>query len=62
MPDLLILLSTLGGLTFFGASGLVLGPMLAALLITVLAIYNRVFADWLDLDLDQLQDEVPAEE
>lgn len=60
MPDLLILLSTLGGISFFGASGLVLGPMLAALLITVLAIYNRVFADW--LDIDQPQDAAPAEE
>jgi predicted PurR-regulated permease PerM len=60
MPDLLILLSTLGGLTFFGASGLVLGPMLAALLLTVLAIYQRVFADW--LNLDQAQDEVPTDE
>jgi predicted PurR-regulated permease PerM len=59
MPDLLILLSTLGGLVFFGASGLVLGPMLAALLITVLAIYSRVFANW--LDLDQPQYEAPAE-
>jgi len=60
MPDLLILLSTLGGISFFGAAGLILGPMLAALLITVLAIYNRVFADW--LDLDQPQDEAPAAE
>lgn len=48
MPDLLILLSTLGGLALFGASGLVLGPILAALFMTVLAIYSRVFADWLN--------------
>jgi predicted PurR-regulated permease PerM len=47
MPDLLILLSTLGGLALFGASGLVLGPILAALFMAVLAIYSRVFADWL---------------
>jgi predicted PurR-regulated permease PerM len=59
MPDLLILLSTLGGISFFGAAGLVLGPMLAALLITVLSIYSRVFANW--LDLDQPQDEAPVE-
>lgn len=50
MPDLLILLSTLGGLALFGASGLVLGPILAALFLTVLAIYSQVFADWLQLD------------
>jgi predicted PurR-regulated permease PerM len=50
MPDLLILLSTLGGLGMFGASGLVLGPILAALFLSVLSIYSRVFADWLNPD------------
>ena len=50
MPDLLILLSTLGGIALFGASGLVLGPILAALFLTVLAMYSRVFADWLNVD------------
>jgi predicted PurR-regulated permease PerM len=50
MPDLLILLSTLGVLALFGASGLVLGPTLAALFITVTAIYSRIFADWLNFD------------
>jgi predicted PurR-regulated permease PerM len=50
LPDLLILLSTLGGLALFGASGLVLGPMLAALFLTVLAIYSEVFADWLNVE------------
>ena len=40
MPDLLILLATLGGLGLFGATGLVLGPVLAALFMTVLAIYS----------------------
>jgi predicted PurR-regulated permease PerM len=45
MPDLLILLSTLGGVALFGATGLVLGPILAALFLTMLAIYSGVFAD-----------------
>lgn len=53
MPDLLILLSTLGGLTLWGASGLVLGPILAALFMTVLAIYSQVFADQLNTDSKQ---------
>jgi predicted PurR-regulated permease PerM len=44
MPDLLILLSTLGGVALFGATGLVLGPILAALFLTMLAIYSGVFA------------------
>lgn len=48
MPDLLILLATLGGLGLFGATGLVLGPVLAALFLTVLAIYSRVFADYME--------------
>ncbi len=48
MPDLLILISTLGGVTLFGISGLILGPMLAAFFMTVLAIFRRVFADSLN--------------
>lgn len=34
MPDYLILLSTLGGIAWFGLSGFVLGPIIAALFIT----------------------------
>ncbi len=60
MPDLLILLSTLGGLALFGASGLVLGPILAALFMAVLTIYSTVFADW--LYIDQVFTEAPSGE
>lgn len=35
MPDYLVLLSTLGGLTMFGITGFVLGPVVAALFLTV---------------------------
>jgi len=35
MPDYLILLSTIGGITLFGISGFVIGPLIAALFITV---------------------------
>jgi predicted PurR-regulated permease PerM len=35
MPDYLVLLSTLGGLTVFGISGLLIGPILAALFLAV---------------------------
>ncbi|HEX2994478.1 MAG TPA: AI-2E family transporter [Anaerolineales bacterium] len=45
MPDLLILLSTLGGLIVFGASGFVLGPILAALLLTIWDLYTIAFKD-----------------
>ena len=47
LPDLLILLSTLGGVAMFGMLGLIIGPILAALFVTVWEIYGRVFADLL---------------
>jgi predicted PurR-regulated permease PerM len=47
MPDLLILLSTLGGLSMFGAVGLVLGPIIAALFVAVWQIYGAAFGDLL---------------
>jgi predicted PurR-regulated permease PerM len=40
MPDLLILLSTLGGLVMFGAVGIVLGPVIAALFLTIWDIFD----------------------
>jgi len=45
MPDLMILLSTLGGLAMFGAVGIIIGPLIAALFITVWSLYGRAFAD-----------------
>ena len=45
MPDLLILVSTLGGLGLFGALGLVIGPVIAALFLTAWTIYRQVFDD-----------------
>jgi predicted PurR-regulated permease PerM len=35
MPDLLVLLTTLGGLGLFGATGIIIGPIVGALFITV---------------------------
>ncbi|MEJ2312761.1 MAG: AI-2E family transporter [Gemmatimonadales bacterium] len=43
MPDLLILLATLGGLVLFGAVGIVVGPIVAALFLTVWEIYGEFF-------------------
>jgi len=45
MPDLFILVSTLGGLSLFGALGLVVGPVIAAFFLTALAIYGQMFKD-----------------
>jgi len=47
MSDLLIMLSTLGGLVLFGPLGLVLGPIVAALFVTVWDLYGVAFAEYL---------------
>jgi predicted PurR-regulated permease PerM len=47
MSDLLILLSTLGGIVLFGAVGFIVGPIVAALFVAVWHIYGEVFRDWL---------------
>ncbi len=47
LPDLLILLATLGGIVLFGAVGIVIGPIVAALFVTVWDIYGTVFEDLL---------------
>ncbi len=47
MSDLLILISTLGGILLFGAVGFVVGPIVAALFVTVWHIYGVAFRDWL---------------
>jgi predicted PurR-regulated permease PerM len=45
MPELLVLLSTLGGLTMFGLEGFILGPGLALIFLTIWDIYGAVFKD-----------------
>ena len=44
MPDFLVLLSTLGGLTLFGLSGFIAGPAIAALFITAWDMFAREYA------------------
>jgi predicted PurR-regulated permease PerM len=44
MPDYVVLLSTLGGLTLFGLSGFVAGPAIAALFITSWDMFGREYA------------------
>ncbi|MEL7538216.1 MAG: AI-2E family transporter [Pseudomonadota bacterium] len=43
MPDYLVLLTTLGGLSLFGLSGFVLGPMVAAIFLASWALFAREF-------------------
>jgi len=45
---LLILLSTLGGIVAFGILGIILGPVIAALFITIWSIYGEEFKSELD--------------
>ncbi|WP_068411805.1 AI-2E family transporter [Labrenzia sp. OB1] len=41
MPDLLVLISTFGGLATFGAVGLIVGPVIAGLFLTVWAVFEQ---------------------
>lgn len=43
VPELLIFFAMIGGLTIFGLAGLILGPVLVGLLLSVLHIYKKVF-------------------
>ncbi len=45
MPDLLVLLSTLGGIGVYGALGVIIGPIVAALFLTVWELYGEAFKD-----------------
>jgi predicted PurR-regulated permease PerM len=49
LPDLLILISTLGGIFVYGPTGIVLGPLIAALFVTIWDIYGVEFRDQLIL-------------
>jgi predicted PurR-regulated permease PerM len=45
MPDYIILLSTLGGLSAFGISGFVIGPIIAALFLAVWVMFQEEHLD-----------------
>ena len=47
LPDLMILFGTLGGLALFGMAGIILGPVIAALFVTIWEIYGETFKDHL---------------
>jgi predicted PurR-regulated permease PerM len=50
MSDLLILFSTLGGIATFGAIGFIVGPIIAALFITIWEIFGKAYRDDLDVE------------
>lgn len=43
LPDLVILISIFGGIVSFGPVGIIIGPVIAALLDTILTIYKKTF-------------------
>jgi len=47
LPDFVILISILGGIISFGPVGIIIGPVIAALLDTVLTIYKKSFQNFL---------------
>ena len=47
MHDLFVLFGTLGGLSMFGILGIIIGPIVAALFITIWEIYGDVFKNYL---------------
>ncbi|MFP4035870.1 MAG: AI-2E family transporter [Desulfovermiculus sp.] len=49
LPDYVVLVTTLGGLSVFGISGFVIGPVLAALFLTVWQMFGEEFGNISDL-------------
>jgi len=60
LPDLMILFGTLGGLALFGMAGIIIGPVVAALFVTMWEIYGETFKD--SLYSVNLFDDGPPEE
>jgi predicted PurR-regulated permease PerM len=58
MPELLILLGTLGGILLFGIVGFILGPIVAALFVTIWEIYGIAFREYLP-EVKSLESEEP---
>jgi predicted PurR-regulated permease PerM len=62
MHDLMIFLGTLGGLAFFGIIGFIIGPIIAALFVTVWEIYGEVFKDILPTVRRRTVQKAPVEQ
>jgi len=50
MSDLLVLFSTLGGIAVFGAIGFIVGPIVAALFVTIWEIFGKAYRDDLEVE------------
>ncbi len=47
MHDLFVLFGTLGGISLFGVLGIIIGPIISALFITIWEIYGDAFHEYL---------------
>lgn len=56
MHDLMIFFSTLGGISVFGITGFIVGPVIAVLFLTILDIYSIEFRSHLDLGQSLVSD------
>lgn len=62
MHDLFVLFGTLGGISMFGILGIIIGPIIAALFMTIWAIYGDAFKDYLPAVGTALQDLINEKE
>ena len=53
MSDLMVLISTLGGLTLFGAVGIIIGPVIAALFTSIWFIFRETYSGLLEEEDDE---------
>lgn len=59
MSDLMVLISTLGGLTLFGAVGIIIGPVIAALFVSVWFIFRETYSGLLEDEETGVGDDTP---
>jgi predicted PurR-regulated permease PerM len=59
LPELLVFLSTLGGISLFGIVGFMIGPVIAALFVAIWEIYGRAFAAILPTFAQTTDDPLP---
>ena len=45
LPDLLIFLSTLGGIGLFGLAGIIIGPLIASFFVSILDLFGEAFSE-----------------
>lgn len=62
MHDLIVFFSTLGGISVFGVMGFIIGPIIAALFLSILEVYSIEFKKQLELSHDPTSGDDPESE